>query len=108
MSIKLLCSFSIILIQSLIIVKFLNPRKSIFNKPASSTTLLSNCVTIKSESLEFVIGIRSINGSGVIITPHACVPTFLIDPSNFIALLMVLAGKSFPCENSISFFAFGY
>ena len=107
-SIKLPCSFSIIFIQSLIIVKFLNPKKSIFNKPASSTTLLSNCVTIKSESFEFVIGIRSINGSGVIITPQACVPTFLMEPSSFIALLMVSAGKSFPLDNSISFIALGY
>ena len=94
-----------ILTQSLIIVRFLSPKKSIFNNPAFSTTLLSNCVTIRSESFEFVIGIKSIKGSGVIMIPHACVPTFLTEPSNFIALFIVSACRLSPFENSINFLA---
>ena len=92
--------------QSFIIVKFFNPKKSIFRRPAFSTTLLSNCVTMRSESLELVIGIKLINGSGVIIIPQAWVPTFLTDPSSLIALFIVSACKSSPLEKSINFFAF--
>ncbi len=58
-----------------------NPKKSIFNNPALSTTLLSNWVTSKSESFEIVTGINSVISLGVIITPQACVPVFLTEPS---------------------------
>ena len=37
--------------------------------------------------------------------PHACVPTFLTEPSNFIALFIVSACRLSPFENSINFLA---
>ena len=37
--------------------------------------------------------------------PHACVPTFLTEPSNFIALFIVSACRLSPYEKSINFLA---
>ena len=78
---------------SLISVRVFNPRKSIFNKPACSTTALSNCVTYKSESLAVAIGTKFLISSGVIITPHACIPVFLKEPSNNLACFIVSDSK---------------
>jgi hypothetical protein len=69
----------------LISVSVLSPKKSIFNRPASSTTELSNWVTNKSESLAVATGTNWVMSSGVIITPQACVPIFLSDPSSTLA-----------------------
>ena len=74
---------------SLIKVRVFNPRKSIFNNPACSTTALSNCVTNKSESFAVAMGTKFLISSGVIITPQACIPVFLSEPSNSLACLMV-------------------
>ena len=67
--------------MSFIKVKVFSPKKSIFNKPALSTTELSYCVTAKEESLAVAIGTNSVISSGVIITPQAWTPTFLKLPS---------------------------
>ena len=61
--------------------KVFNPKKSIFSKPALSTTLLSNCVTYMSVSFAVATGIKLVIFSGVMITPQAWVPVFLTEPS---------------------------
>ena len=71
MSISFLCKCFIIFKQSFIIVKFFKPRKSIFNKPAFSTALLSYCVTKRSESLDVKTGMVLTRLSDVIMIPHA-------------------------------------
>ena len=75
--------------------KVFKPRKSIFNKPALSTTELSNWVTYKSLSLAVEIGTNWVISSGVIITPHAWVPTFLREPSKTFAWLIVCPVSEF-------------
>ena len=59
-------------IASLIMVKVLKPKKSIFNKPALSATELSNCETkIPASFAAMEIGTKFEISSGVIITPQA-------------------------------------
>ena len=81
---------------SLISVKVFSPKKSIFSKPALSTTELSNCVTYKSESLAVATGTKLVISSGVIITPHAWIPVFLTEPSSTQACFTVSASRSSP------------
>ena len=67
---------------SLIKVNVFNPKKSIFNNPASSTTELSNCVQYISESFARATGTNFVISSGVIITPQAWIPVLRTEPSN--------------------------
>ena len=78
-TIPLVCS--IYLIASLIKVKVFKPRKSILSSPASSATELSYCVQTRSESFAVATGTKFVKSSGVIITPHACMPVFRTEPS---------------------------
>ena len=91
-----------ILMASLIILKVFNPKKSIFNIPADSTTELSNWVTKREESLAVPTGINLVISSGVIITPQAWIPVFLTDPSKIRAWFTVCASRVSP---SASFFS---
>ena len=75
------CLAFTILTVSLIRVKVFNPKKSIFSKPALSTTELSNWVQYISESFAKATGTNLVMSSGVIITPHACIPVLRTDPS---------------------------
>ena len=56
---------------SLIKVNVFSPKKSIFNKPASSATELSYCVHTISESFAKATGTKFVKSSGVIIIPQA-------------------------------------
>ena len=85
----MLCLYLTNLTVSLIKVRVFNPKKSIFNKPASSTTELSNWVTYKSESLAVATGTNCVISSGVMITPQAWIPVFRNEPSKTLACCMV-------------------
>ena len=104
MSISTPCLFLIFLMAVLMIVKVVSPRKSIFNIPALSTTLLSNWVTSISESRAVDTGTSEVNSSGVMITPQACVPVFRSDPSSMMACFKTWARKSLPFLISFSSF----
>ena len=88
-------------IVSFIRVRVLRPRKSIFSRPADSTTLLSNCVTSISESLAVAIGTCSRMSEGVIMTPQACTPRLFIEPSMTLAWFIILAVVSLPWASSL-------
>ena len=51
-------------------------------------------------------GTKSVISLGVIITPHACIPVFLTEPSSILARLTVSASKSSPSEILSSWFTF--
>jgi len=70
---------------SLIIVKFLRPRKSNFNKPNSSRSDASNCVWYAPIN-PGCIGEYSLMSSPEIIIPAACVDTCLTKPFIFSAV----------------------
>ena len=77
-------------------VNVFRPKKSIFSKPADSATELSYCVQTITESLAVATGTKFVKSSGVIITPHACIPVFLTDPSMSFARFRTAAKRSFP------------
>ena len=88
----------IIFTASLIKVRVFNPKKSIFSKPASSATELSNWVQTISESFAVATGTKLVMSSGVIITPQACIPVFRTVPSISIAFWRTSPFKSVPLK----------
>ena len=59
-----------------------------------------------SESLASATGTKLVISSGVMITPQACIPVFLTEPSRTLALFMVWASKSTPSAKFRSSFIF--
>ena len=69
-----------------IIVKFLRPKKSIFNKPKSSTGWSEYCETIfLSDEEAYCNGTYSLSGFLVISTPQACIEEWRATPSKIFA-----------------------
>ena len=78
-----------------IIVSVFKPKKSIFNIPTCSTNEPSYCVINNSQSFSAFTGRQFINLSGAIITPQACIPVCLLQPSKTDAFSNILCSNEF-------------
>ena len=98
------CVCFIFSIVSLIRVRVLSPKKSIFSSPALSTTELSNWVTNRSESLAKATGTKLVISSGVIITPQAWIPVLRTEPSIILAcwIVWLLSSSPPPAKSCLS------
>ena len=81
-------------IASSITVKLRKPKKSNFTRPAASTSSLSYCATRLVPSASQSTAEKSVILPGAITTPPACLPVFLVIPSNFNAISQISLASS--------------